>query len=136
MLYAGLFISLMLHFDARNGSGKRYFYAAMAGYTLGLAITIVVMNVFEAAQPALLYIVPCVCGAVFAQAALRGEVQQLWAFADSSSAEGSQDPGDTAEPDAAATERTGSDTPEELKTHDAGQSAPGFQLVGELKKES
>lgn len=42
--------------------------SAMGGYTLGLASTIVVMNVFQAAQPALLYIVPAVLGAVGAHA--------------------------------------------------------------------
>ena len=129
----------MLHFDALNGSGKRYFYAAMGGYVAGLAITIVVMNVFAAAQPALLYIVPCVCAAVFVQAALRREVPQLWMFADSSGAESSEgnvQVDRAVQQEIPASERTGSDTPDELKTHDAGQSAPGFQLVGDLKKDA
>ena len=33
-------------------------WAVALGYALGLITTIVVMNIFEAAQPALLYIVP------------------------------------------------------------------------------
>ena len=50
--------------------------SAFSGYVLGLATTIVVMNVFEAAQPALLYIVPAVIGAVSAHAAYRNEFRK------------------------------------------------------------
>jgi hypothetical protein len=42
----------------------------------GLATTIVVMNVFEAAQPALLYIVPAVLGAVSLHALFQGNFKQ------------------------------------------------------------
>ena len=61
-----LFISLKQAFSC----------SAFSGYVLGLAATIVVMNVFEAAQPALLYIVPAVIGAVAAHAAYRNEFQK------------------------------------------------------------
>lgn len=43
----------------------------------GLATTIIVMNVFEAAQPALLYIVPAVLGAVSLHALILGEAKQV-----------------------------------------------------------
>lgn len=76
-------MSLMLRYDTMHGSGKKvYFYSAMVGYTLGLIVTLVVMNAFKAAQPALLYIVPGIAGAVFAQAVYRCEVKQLWNFSD------------------------------------------------------
>lgn len=82
----GLFVSLMLRYDTMHGSGKKvYFYSAMVGYTLGLIVTLVVMYAFKAAQPALLYIVPGIAGAVFAQAVYRGEVKQLWNFSDEES---------------------------------------------------
>ena len=42
--------------------------SAFGGYVAGLVATIVVMNVFQAAQPALLYIVPGVLGATFLHA--------------------------------------------------------------------
>ena len=51
--------------------------SAFGGYIAGLATTIVVMNVFEAAQPALLYIVPAVLGAVSLHAALRKETSKV-----------------------------------------------------------
>ena len=40
------------------------------------------MNVFDAAQPALLYIVPAVLGAVAAHAAGRGEVGEVLAHSE------------------------------------------------------
>ena len=51
--------------------------SAYGGYVVGLGTTIVVMNVFEAAQPALLYIVPAVLGAVLSHAALNKEFLEV-----------------------------------------------------------
>lgn len=47
--------------------------SAMTGYTVGLITTTIVMNVFKAAQPALLYIVPSVLGFVMVHAAVSRE---------------------------------------------------------------
>ena len=80
ILHAGLFVSLMLRFDSKNGSGKVYFFSAMVGYVIGLIATLVVMQTFKAAQPALLYIVPGVVGCVMLQAAARGEISQLLGY--------------------------------------------------------
>lgn len=44
---------------------------------LGLGTTIVVMNVFEAAQPALLYIVPAVLAAVLGHAAINEQFLEV-----------------------------------------------------------
>lgn len=44
---------------------------------MGLGTTIVVMNVFEAAQPALLYIVPAVLAAVLGHAAINKQFLQV-----------------------------------------------------------
>ena len=43
----------------------------------GLGTTIVVMNVFEAAQPALLYIVPAVLAAVLGHAAINKQFLEV-----------------------------------------------------------
>ncbi|PSC74237.1 Signal peptide peptidase 2 isoform A [Micractinium conductrix] len=72
----GIFVAIVLRYDVAHGS--RYFRSAFAGYVGGLAATIVVMNVFKAAQPALLYIVPGVLLATFAHAAARKEVSKLF----------------------------------------------------------
>ena len=47
--------------------------SAFASYAIGLAATILVMNYFSAAQPALLYIVPAVLGGVGIHALLKRE---------------------------------------------------------------
>mmetsp|Transcript_70370 Transcript_70370/g.223014 ORF Transcript_70370/g.223014 Transcript_70370/m.223014 type:complete len:389 (-) Transcript_70370:208-1374(-) len=77
----GIFVALILRYDlSRPGGQLRYFCSAFGGYAGGLAATIVVMNVFKAAQPALLYIVPAVLGAVGVHAWIRGEVKDLLAY--------------------------------------------------------
>jgi|Transcript_22261 minor histocompatibility antigen H13 len=77
----GIVVALLLRFDAARGRhsprNQTTFRAAFVGYVLGLALTIVVMNVFDAAQPALLYIVPGVMGATFCNALARGEFKEL-----------------------------------------------------------
>lgn len=54
--------------------------SVFAGYFIGLATTIVVMNVFEAAQPALLYIVPAVIGALALHSAATGNFKEARAL--------------------------------------------------------
>ena len=54
-----------------------YVCSAYGGYILGLGTTIVIMNVFEAAQPALLYIVPAVLTAVLGHAAINKQFLEV-----------------------------------------------------------
>jgi hypothetical protein len=56
---------------------RPYFNVGIVAYTLGLGATVVVMVVWEHAQPALLYLVPAVLLASAATAAVRGEVRSL-----------------------------------------------------------
>ncbi|KAK9804922.1 hypothetical protein WJX72_012184 [[Myrmecia] bisecta] len=79
----GIFVALVLRYDAKNNFRTNYFRSAFLGYTAGLATTIIVMNVFNAAQPALLYIVPAVLGAVFLHAVVGKDVSSLFAFNES-----------------------------------------------------
>ena len=98
----GLFIALLCRFDSRwvpyrdhlcwscylplvynsnHPSGKRvYFMLSFAAYIIGLATTITVMHVFNAAQPALLYLVPCCVGLPLLQALIRKEVIPLFKY--------------------------------------------------------
>lgn len=64
-------------YDVMHNFSTSYFNSVFAGYTFGLALTIVVMNVFNAAQPALLYIVPAVLGAVALHAWQRKEFTKV-----------------------------------------------------------
>ncbi len=73
----GIFVALMLRMDVGNNFAHNYFRSAFGGYVLGLATTIVVMNVFNAAQPALLYIVPAILGSVALHAWSKGKLLQV-----------------------------------------------------------
>ncbi|KAL6527831.1 hypothetical protein OROMI_029642 [Orobanche minor] len=91
----GIFVALALRFDVSRGEGSRYFKSAFVGYAVGLVATIIVMNWFQAAQPALLYIVPGVVGFLAAHCIWNGEVKPLLAFDESqkSSSEEENDAG-------------------------------------------
>lgn len=85
----GIFIALMLRFDAERSKKlglksvqKTYFHACFIGYVIGLASTILVLHIFQAGQPALLYIVPAIIGSVVITAIARGEVGDLLAYHD------------------------------------------------------
>lgn len=65
---------------AKGDKVPKYFPAVAIGYVMGIVTTIVVMNVFNAAQPALLYIVPGVLGATFIRAVIAGEVSTVWTY--------------------------------------------------------
>ncbi|XP_051134085.1 signal peptide peptidase-like isoform X2 [Andrographis paniculata] len=76
----GIFVALALRFDVSRGHESRYFRSTFVGYTAGLALTIFVMNWFQAAQPALLYIVPAVIGFLAAHCIWNGDVKHLLEF--------------------------------------------------------
>jgi len=100
----GIFISLLLKFDSFRAIGadknkkkknkrtqellesgnfsKPYFYTNFISYILGLVITICVMHFFQAAQPALLYLVPACLGSAILTALVRGELSQLFSYAE------------------------------------------------------
>lgn len=87
----GIFVALALRFDVSRGKQSRYFNSAFFGYALGLIVTIIVMNWFQAAQPALLYIVPGVVGSMAAHCLCNGEVKSLLAYDESKKTEPEKD---------------------------------------------
>ena len=89
----GVFVALMLRFDMYNFfknnknkvmpfslSNSRYFISTFMGYTFGIVTTLVVMTVFKAAQPALLYLVPGCLFSSILTAYANGKMTELWAF--------------------------------------------------------
>jgi minor histocompatibility antigen H13 len=55
----GIMIALLARFDVSLGRNKNtYFHTGLCSFFVGLVVTMVVMNVFKHAQPALLYLVP------------------------------------------------------------------------------
>jgi minor histocompatibility antigen H13 len=59
---------------------KTYFKVGLIGYTLGMIVTLLVMQVAEHAQPALLYLVPGVLTALWCTAFLKGDLNHMWDY--------------------------------------------------------
>ncbi|OWO99113.1 hypothetical protein B2J93_1911 [Marssonina coronariae] len=70
--------------DVTEADGARfpkvYFRASLVGYVLAMLVTLVVMNIFNHAQPALLYLVPGVLTALWGTALVRGELRLMWEY--------------------------------------------------------
>lgn len=90
----GFFLALLLRFDAHNANlpyfptdlhakfSKPYFHSALIAYVAGLATTLFVMIQFNAAQPALLYLVPACLGSSLLCAVIRGELKALFEYSE------------------------------------------------------
>lgn len=81
----GIFIAFLAKWDAVLIGEKKarsfvYLNVVMVAYVLSLLTTVSIMLFFNAAQPALLYIVPYVLLASIATALARGEFSALWAY--------------------------------------------------------
>lgn len=77
----GFFVAQTLVFSVEYAKrGTYYFTVAMIAYVLSLVHTMVVMVVFNHAQPALLYIVPWLLISTVASAAVKGDLRQLWEY--------------------------------------------------------
>lgn len=86
----GIFIALLLRYDAHRANvtstsqsfAKPFFHVNLVFYVLGLVATVAVMFLFNAAQPALLYLVPACLGSALATAFVRGEFKELLAYSE------------------------------------------------------
>jgi len=99
----GFFIALLLRFDAYKAgilSGnvhaefpKPYFHSCFIAYIVGLSLTFFIMVYFNAAQPALLYLVPACLGSSLICAVTRGEVKDLFDYSEEEEEEEEQKEG-------------------------------------------
>lgn len=83
----GIFVSLLLRFDAKNAGYTRrfpkpFFRGAMLSYAAGLGVNYYVLYAYDTAQPALLYLVPATLGVALATAACKGQLNRLLAYCD------------------------------------------------------
>jgi minor histocompatibility antigen H13 len=81
----GIYIAFLAKWDAvkmgeKTSTSFVYLNSVMVSYVLSLMTTVSIMLFFNAAQPALLYIVPYVLTTTFFVALKRGEVKALWKF--------------------------------------------------------
>jgi len=86
----GIFIALLLRYDSHRARHQTdfptpYFNSTFLGYFLGLLTTILVMQTFQAAQPALLYLVPACVGFSMVQALLLGDIRDLYSYSEEES---------------------------------------------------
>lgn len=59
---------------------KPYFTASLIGYVAAMFVTLAVLNIYNHAQPALLYLVPGVLGSLWGTGLIRGEIKEMWAY--------------------------------------------------------
>ena len=79
----GLFLALLLRFDvAQKRRGRPFFRSTLLAYACGLALTLYVMFRFDAAQPALLYLVPACLGMAAFVGVCRGEFSQFASYSE------------------------------------------------------
>lgn len=75
----GIFIALLLRFD--NSLSRKtnvYFYSTFFAYFMGLLATMMIMHLFNHAQPALLYLVPACLGTPLLLALVKGDLKALF----------------------------------------------------------
>ncbi|KAJ2939495.1 hypothetical protein O0L34_g6317 [Tuta absoluta] len=61
-----------------KGSRLTYFHCSLLGYFLGLLTATVSAEVFKAAQPALLYLVPFTLLPLLTMAYVKGDLRRMW----------------------------------------------------------
>jgi len=83
MVVPGIFISLLAKWDISRPDANdsfMYLHVTMIVYTLSLVTTVLIMIVFNHAQPALLYIVPYIIVGSFSVAVFKRQVSALLGF--------------------------------------------------------
>lgn len=78
MLVPGLLVAYCYSFDVDKDTRKVYFFAVVTAYGIGLIITFAGLYLMANAQPALLYLVPCMLGPVVLISLCRREFRQFW----------------------------------------------------------
>ncbi|KAL2820002.1 signal peptide peptidase-domain-containing protein [Aspergillus granulosus] len=91
--------------DARSFP-KIYFKASLVGYTIGMVTTLAVMQIFDHAQPALLYLVPGILISLWGTALINGQVHEMWEFSEGEEdEEGSNEKGESDQKDAVSSDK-------------------------------
>ncbi|KAG8038640.1 hypothetical protein G9C98_007347 [Cotesia typhae] len=79
----GIFIALLLRFDhSLSRRSNTYFYSTFFAYFMGLLTTMLIMHLFNHAQPALLYLVPACLGTPLLVALIKGDIKILFLYED------------------------------------------------------
>ena len=72
----GLVVAFLKKYDALKG--KSYWMTSVVGYSVGLVMAVIVGVWSGSGQPALLFIVPSLIGAVVVSSLVKKEFEELW----------------------------------------------------------
>jgi minor histocompatibility antigen H13 len=107
---------------------KPYFVASLVGYVIGMIATLLVMSIWQHAQPALLYLVPGVLLSIWSTALVRGEVKEMWAYTEEVNGEASEDDADAKTKRSDDSKKT--DAKDEPQSADSWWDYAKFEIIG------
>lgn len=104
---------------------KVYFKASIVGYIIAMLVTMAIMFKYQHGQPALLYLVPGVLGAVWGTAVVRGETKLMWEYTEDGEW-GFEDDGKKKSADKSSAEDSVRGTLKAIRGFQAGNGANGL----------
>ncbi|XP_015283426.1 PREDICTED: signal peptide peptidase-like 2A isoform X1 [Gekko japonicus] len=78
IILPGLLVAYCHRFDVQTSSSSVYYISCSVAYAVGMLLTFVVLSLMKMAQPALLYLVPCILVTSALVAWKRKEMKKFW----------------------------------------------------------
>ncbi|XP_054858427.1 signal peptide peptidase-like 2A isoform X2 [Eublepharis macularius] len=78
IILPGLLVAYCHRFDVQTSSSSVYYISCCVAYAVGMLLTFLVLSLMEMAQPALLYLVPCILVTSALVAWKRKEMKKFW----------------------------------------------------------
>ncbi|XP_048337810.1 signal peptide peptidase-like 2A isoform X2 [Sphaerodactylus townsendi] len=78
IILPGLLVAYCHRFDVQTSSSSVYYISCSLAYAVGMVLTFVVLSLMKMAQPALLYLVPCILATSAIVAWSRKEMKKFW----------------------------------------------------------
>jgi len=107
---------------------KPYFIVSLVGYVIGMIATLLVMSIWQHAQPALLYLVPGVLLSIWSTALVRGEVKEMCNYTEEVNGEASEDEADEKTKKSSDSKET--DAKEDKKSAETWWDYAKYEIIG------
>jgi len=107
---------------------KPYFIVSLVGYVIGMIATLLVMSIWQHAQPALLYLVPGVLLSIWSTALVRGEVKEMCNYTEEVNGEASEDEADEKTKKSSDSKET--DAKEDKKSAETRWDYAKYEIIG------
>jgi len=107
---------------------KPYFIVSLVGYVIGMITTLLVMSIWQHAQPALLYLVPGVLLSIWSTALVRGEVKEMCNYTEEVNGEASEDEADEKKKKSSDSKET--DAKEDKKSAETWWDYAKYEIIG------